>query len=256
MKLHSKVDFTVITASKNSSDTIPDCIASVKNQIKVKVQHLVFDSASNDGIEQVINSNQWNGLSAFIEPDSGIYNAWNKALKLVKGEWVVFLGSDDIFYDNNVLYNVKNKIKESPDFYLHYGKVRKERVDGELIGIYGHEFYKYQDMLDPPTKKFPPHPAIFFHNSLFKNYPVFDESFKICADSLHLAILLNDIQPNFVDQIITSFRAGGISNDKKNSILKWREKHRVTKLMNYKLSVITVFVSLIKAAINQVRGSL
>ena len=32
------------------------------------------------------------------EKDTGIYNAWNKGVKMAKGDWIAFLGSDDEYY--------------------------------------------------------------------------------------------------------------------------------------------------------------
>ena len=32
------------------------------------------------------------------EPDKGLYDAWNKALRLATGEWIMFLGADDYLY--------------------------------------------------------------------------------------------------------------------------------------------------------------
>jgi glycosyltransferase involved in cell wall biosynthesis len=252
VKKFKKYNFSVVTSTKNSANTLIECISSVKSQRGVLVQHIVVDSDSNDGTKDILKKYNHADLKVIIEKDNGIYEAWNKALKLIDSDWVIFLGSDDIFYNDQVLNNASIKMIGGAKIY--YGKVIKERAGGNIIGTFGMDYDKYKSLLDPPTIKFPPHPATIFHYSIFRDYPLFNEEFKICADSLHVAKIYRAISPVFIPEIITRFRAEGVSNSRNLSLLQWNEKRRITKIMGYKIPYSITFISYVKSLINQIRG--
>lgn len=247
-------DFTVVTACRNSADTLGACIESVKNQLDARVQHVVCDSVSNDATPEILAAMARPSLISIIEPDNGVYEAWNKAIAHATGEWIIFLGADDIFSSNSVLREVLWNINTRDPAKLFYGRVRKETFDGNLIGLNGDEFSTYEGQYDPPTIKLPPHPACFFHHSLFDDFPLFDEGFKICADSLHIGTILKTVTPEFLPVTVTNFRIGGLSNSRKNALLKWREKYWVTRKLDYHVPLAMLASSLLRAAINQMRG--
>ena len=86
---------SVITVVRNAADTIQRCINSVKEQTYPNVEHILIDGASNDGTVKIISSNE-QFLDYFIsEPDSGIYEAMNKGLRLAQGRHILMLNADD-----------------------------------------------------------------------------------------------------------------------------------------------------------------
>jgi len=91
------VRFTLITATYNAQATLPRCLASVAGQQGVDLEHLVVDGGSWDGTLPLLLQHQQQGSLRLVcsEPDHGVYDAWNKALELITGDWVLFLGADD-----------------------------------------------------------------------------------------------------------------------------------------------------------------
>ncbi len=89
---------TVVTVCLNRADMIASAIESVLAQGStsvggVDVEHLVIDGGSTDGTPEVVAS--YPSVRFVSEPDSGLYDAMNKGIRLARGRYLVFLNSDD-----------------------------------------------------------------------------------------------------------------------------------------------------------------
>lgn len=91
------VDVSVIVAVRNGAKTLAHCIESVLMQEECAVELIVVDALSDDGTHEIVKS-FGAGIATYIrEADSGIYDAWNKALAAAQGKWCAFLGADDSY---------------------------------------------------------------------------------------------------------------------------------------------------------------
>ncbi len=82
---------------------------------------LVIDGDSSDGTKEFLKTLDV-PFFYLSEKDEGIYDAMNKGISMSKGDWLYFLGTDDKFYDKDVLKNVAMLFKEK-DLELIFGKV-------------------------------------------------------------------------------------------------------------------------------------
>ena len=64
---------------------------------------LIADGGSRDGTRDIIERHADRLAWWVSEPDSGLYNAWNKAIPHAKGEWICFLGADDVLATSGVV---------------------------------------------------------------------------------------------------------------------------------------------------------
>ena len=100
--------FTVITVCYNSQKTIKNTIESLLFQSFNDFEFIIIDGNSSDDTFEIIKSFDLKFKEKGIvykyisEPDKGIYDAWNKGVKMSSGTWLSFIGSDD-FYLNNAL---------------------------------------------------------------------------------------------------------------------------------------------------------
>ncbi len=129
---------SVITAVRNGERTLEQTILSVLHQTFANVEYIIVDGASTDGTldliakyDYQIKSGDFPNISfCYIsEPDKGVYDAWNKALKLATGEWICFLGSDDLLLPN-AISNYMELITANPNSNFVSSKV--EYVDEHL----------------------------------------------------------------------------------------------------------------------------
>ncbi|MBR5523367.1 MAG: glycosyltransferase [Akkermansia sp.] len=92
---------TIITVCRNAKERLMDTVSnvrSIKADTKLSIQHLLIDGASTDGTSDLLH--QWHDagvIEDFVsEPDSGIYDAMNKGIRLSKGQVLYFLNAGDL----------------------------------------------------------------------------------------------------------------------------------------------------------------
>lgn len=104
---------TVVTVVRNAAALIDRTILSVLAQDYPNVEYIIVDGASTDGTLAKIQSYaetvtlaDGRSLRYVSEPDGGIYDAMNKALRMATGEWVNFMNAGDTFANDHVLTDV------------------------------------------------------------------------------------------------------------------------------------------------------
>jgi len=80
---------------RNAQATLARTLASVRAQSWGAVEHIVVDGLSNDATLDIIEAHAGQIDYYVSEPDSGLYDALNKALQIVRGDLVCVLNADD-----------------------------------------------------------------------------------------------------------------------------------------------------------------
>ena len=214
---------SVIIPTYNSANTLAVCLDSIMNQTFKDLQVLVIDGSSDDKTLEIVEryAGLHQSVSYISEKDKGVYDAMNKGIKLAKGEWIYFMGSDDTFYCNDAVESVLSGNLSNDD--VIYGDV----FSNMLGGIYDGEF-----TVSKLFEKNICHQAIFFRKSVFKLTGLFDTRFKAHADWLHNLKWFSDhrIRKRYVNKIIANFSEGGLSSSHKDvffeHVMNWeRAKH-------------------------------
>jgi glycosyltransferase involved in cell wall biosynthesis len=84
--------FSIITPSFRHSDWLRLCIASVADQ-RVELEHVVQDACSDDGTQDWLPRDS--RVRAFVEKDTGMYDAVNRGLRRSKGDILAYLNCDE-----------------------------------------------------------------------------------------------------------------------------------------------------------------
>jgi glycosyltransferase involved in cell wall biosynthesis len=85
--------FSIITPSFRNSEWLKLCIASVADQSDVELEHIVQDSCSDDGTQDWLPRDP--RVKAFIEKDSGMYDAVNRGYRRATGDILAYLNCDE-----------------------------------------------------------------------------------------------------------------------------------------------------------------
>lgn len=215
---------SVVTVVYNSINVIEDTLLSVINQSYSNVQYIVIDGCSNDGTYELVCKYADKIDIIIHEKDNGIFDAMNKSLNYVEGDYVLFLNSGDRFVNNSILSSIFENKKYSAD--IIYGDVYTQTIYGYNLIIASSIYNTKPTPRDLVFKS-----QGFSHQSLFTksivlkeigfnvNYPIgadYDTTYKVYKNGNHECI--------YVGSPISIFdrRTGGFSNEKIISMYRER----------------------------------
>lgn len=223
---------SIIIATWNAAKTLRTCLDSIVSQMTDDTELIIIDGGSRDDTNNIIDSYGSNITVHISEPDKGIYDAWNKGVKAAKGDWVMFIGADDVLLPGAIeLYQRTINTTENIDQY-DYICAHNEYVDknGKLLKLLGG---------DPKWSVFrrtmnAAHVASL-HNrkSLFGTIGGYNLDFKICADYELLLRKRDKLRSLFIDVRIARMKVGGISFSTKAIVetYKIRKRHHSLPFM-------------------------
>lgn len=216
---------SIIIATYNASKTLNTCLNSIVPQLTNDTELILVDGNSDDNTNDIIDS-YGNKVAVHIsERDNGIYDAWNKGIKLSKGEWIMFMGADDILLPNalNIYMNTIKSTENINDY--DYICAHNEYVDqeGRLLKILGKE-----PIWSEVKYKMTMAHVASLHNrkNLFDAIGIYNIEYKICADYELLMRKKDGLHSLFINARIARMKVGGMSF----SIKAIKETYKIRKL--------------------------
>jgi glycosyltransferase involved in cell wall biosynthesis len=209
---------SVIIAVFNADRALQRCIDSVSNQTYPHKELIIIDGGSTDGTLDILQINSHKIAYWESEPDRGIYHAWNKALVHVRGEWICFLGSDDYFWQLDVLERMKGHLVNATiaGVKVVYGQVAIVTKQGDMLEIAGRPWGGVEQPLWRKMKNIHPQ-GLMYHKSIFQVHGKFDESFYIAGDVDLTLRVLKAADPYYVkDLVVSGYSYEGISSGPAN----------------------------------------
>ena len=218
------VRITIITSTLNCASSLARTAASIRDQAHRELQWIVADGASSDGTIEVIRRNTDIISHWFSEADKGIYDAWNKACRLIDGQWVLFLGGGDTLVAPDSLSRAAARLPGLSGTLLAYaGVVLVDATDRPI------QFEREVDLARWHQGRpcLPCHQGVFHHSSLLRKPEPFDTSFRICADA---KLMLNAVEmatPVYLGFDVAKMVAGGVSTSTAGWMTMARENRRI-----------------------------
>lgn len=211
---------SIITVNLNNVLGLKQTIDSVLNQTWTDFEYIIVDGASTDGSKELIerltisderltgNSKSPNHQFKWIsEPDSGVFQAMNKGIRMSSGDYLLFLNSGDYLVDKDVLKTVFYQVQTS-DFLI--GTLRLSK-NNEYIG-----YFKPADRITfKQIYNFGlPHQASFIKRDTFDRYGLYKEDFKYNADIEYWirTIIINACSTKVLDVVVSDYNMEGISS--------------------------------------------
>ena len=226
---------TVVVAVYNGAKTLQTCLDSINGQTHQIRELIIIDGGSTDGTVEIVKKNSLKISYWESSPDRGIYHAWNKALTHATGDWVYFLGADDVLHDQYVLEKFVSKMREvAIPPLVAYGKI--EYCKGDKRRVMGEEWRKIRYKIK--SGMYIRHQGMFHHKNLFVKCGRFDERYQIAGDyHLLLRSLRYDLPIFLGDFIIADQYAGGKSSERASRWKVLREFRAAQKEMGLPLTI-------------------
>lgn len=231
---YNKPLISIVTVVFNGEEFLEETIKSVLSQTYNNVEYIIIDGGSTDATLEIIKKYEDHIDYWVSEKDGGIYDAMNKGIDHVSGEWINFMNAGDTFYNDTVLENIfsKNNFKDIDVVYGDHKVIYPKRTRIAKAGDIN-ELWKGSQ---------------FCHQSAFvsaKTHKVnkFNLSNRIGADfEFFYSLYKNKHSFKYVNIVVANYLAGGLSDIKRiDSIVgRWNVVEKSAKVNFYYIFIVMV----------------
>ena len=214
---------SIITTCYNREKTIAQAIESVLGQDYPDIEYIVVDGGSTDDSFKVIRSYGSRIAKVISERDGGMYEAINKGIKMATGEIVGLLHSDDFLFHPHIISEIVERFK----------RTSADMVYGDGLFVDAHETEKViRDWRSGNYRRWkvrlgwlPLHPTVYIKRSAIERYGLYNENYKIAADSDFLVRYLYKahLKVEYLGKYVVRMRMGGLSTDSQKRKEMWKE---------------------------------
>ena len=223
----------------NSEKYLEKAIKSVVVQDYKHVQLIIIDGGSRDKTLKIIKKYRKYIHYWVSEKDKGLYHAWNKALKIAKGEIFTILCSDDYYY--------KNTLSTVNNYFTKYSKINflfgAARMGWGVVHKYKPEKIKWSFGFYTTTT-----PAFFIRTKDAKKIGGWSLKYSTSADyDFFYKMLVKHKMKGMIGKKTEVFgyrRSGGFSS--KVPYLKWLNECSQIRIDNGQNRAFVYFIHLIR----------
>lgn len=196
---------SIIIATKNCKLNLIDLLASLNLQTVKEFEIIICDNSTDDTLS-VLNDFKNLNINLASKVDTGIYNAWNKAISASKYDFVSFIGSDDFIYPNYIEEMIK-LIKSYPQCNIFLPLSKRYHP------IKNNFYITNKNPINTKIMNYLPfsHRCSVFNKSFLMERP-FNEQYRISSDYDHYLSYRNDYTSINSTKIIVLISSLGLSD--------------------------------------------
>jgi glycosyltransferase involved in cell wall biosynthesis len=165
---------SVVTVVLNGRNKIEKSIESVSRQQYGNIQHIVIDGGSTDGTIDFLKEHESEVAAWLSEPDAGISDAFNKGIRLAKGELVGILNAGD-WYEPDTLTRIAEAYRLHPEIDVFCGAICLKSGSGSDLVCQSAPL-----LIDKETSVY--HPTVFVKRSAYERFGMFDVDYRVAMD--------------------------------------------------------------------------
>ena len=216
---------SIITAVHNGESEIVRTLDSVAAQDYRDIEHIVVDGDSRDATIPLVRQHGSRVSQCISEPDRGVYDAFNKGLRIATGDVIAFLNAGDTYLDPSVVSRMVGALTSTGVDAAFADTLIVDRRDERRI------LRRYRSRLFSPERMrfglMPAHPSLFMRRAIYEQVGEYNTTFRIAGDyELCLrAFLRSSVRYCYVPEPVVRMPDGGLSNR------SWRTKLEITREM-------------------------
>lgn len=219
--VYTMLKFTIITPVFQGEDTIRTCIESVLHQTYPLIEYIIMDALSTDATLEIIKKYRDDRIRLISQEDEGLYDAFNKGMKLATGDILCFLCADDMYAGPDSLQKVAATFQLRPEEDIVYSDiVYVNRENPSQIERY----WKSSSFKPGLYRKgwLPPNTSFYIKKKSLEGIDYFNIHFRFAADYEFNYRLLekHGLKSVYLPEILVKMRSGGVSNSGLNNMLK------------------------------------
>lgn len=201
--------FSIIVPTFNAAATVGACLESVARQTCDDFELILVDGESTDGTLGVATScaaSLDGRLVVHCGPDQGAYDAMNRGCGMATGEWLLFLGADDVLHEAETLERVAAFIGHHGHSDLVHGDVIMRSTGARHGGAFDLDRLLFETNIC--------HQAIFYRRTLFAGIGPYNLRYRLWADwDFNIRCFSNPaLVTRYMDLIVANYNdASGLS---------------------------------------------
>jgi glycosyltransferase involved in cell wall biosynthesis len=200
--MQSRPVVSIITIVYNGERHIADAIRSVARQNYPNLQYIVVDGGSKDNTLSIVERFRDTVTDLISEKDEGISDAFNKGLRLARGEIIGMINADDWYADGAI----EKAVGAMEGYDVVYGDLQLWKNDEPDFVFKGDHRRLRQEMRVN-------HPTVFIRKTCYDQYGSFDKTYKCAMDyDLLLRLMVHGARFNYIPQVLANMRWDGLSD--------------------------------------------
>jgi glycosyltransferase involved in cell wall biosynthesis len=196
---------SVVVPNLNNARFLVHTLDSIAAQSVPELDVVIVDGGSSDGSVDLIRT--WaerHGARWLSEPDTGQAQAINKGFRMVRGDLVTWVNSDDLLHPSSAAHAVR-EFSLDPALEFLWGFCVEIDVDGAPLRVQNPIVRRELGELRR-TRNFVPQPACWFRRSLLDRFGLLDETLHFAFDYELFLRFAGHARARFLPEILASFR--------------------------------------------------
>lgn len=229
---------SIIIPVYNVENYLEDCINSALNQTYEEKEIIAINDGSTDGSTAILQRYS-DRIKIISKKNGGASSALNEGIKIASGEWLKWLGADDILYPKAVEELMAEAVhlddKTHTTLYANYDLID---ANGNIIGKRLLPDYNHLDLfdfnvrlLDSPIAN---QNTVLIHKTTFDKFGLFDTTLRGQEDyDLHLRFcLIHHCKLKLVKKTVSAYRI----HQNQKSLRNYRNPKKTDLIKNKVLS--------------------
>lgn len=187
---------SIVTPTLDRKDLLVGTIESVRRQTYTNIEHIVVDGGSTDSTLDFLRS-EGDEIKWISEPDSGVYDAVNKGMRLASGDVLAYLNTDDRYFPYTVEVAVRALGAGAATGFV-FGDLLTLTLDGQgLLKFYppfNRAYLRRGGLVAQPT--------VFWTRRAWESTGGFDVSFALAADMEYWMRLATSFSGSRVEEVL------------------------------------------------------